>query len=400
MGIRICAVSSFPPTLAGIADYGAHLAQRLANDPRVESVTVLADAVSGAPPRAHVGRIDVRRVWNADSVGTGPALLSAVRSMRPDVVWFNLGLTMFGTRLAAAGGLLAPLGTRMLGYRTVVTLHELPALTNLGALGLRSRPHHLGVSLMPRLLLRADLVVVTLGRYRRYLMERYGAHNVRHIAHGAYGEAQCSDEPEQETVLVLGTFGPHKDPGVVAQAVDRLRRKRRAIRLVVAGADHPRYPGFMAECRRRHRLDGSWIGYVPAERLGALFATATVVVVPPRASTGSSGVIYRAMSHGRAVLASDLLDYRGLAQEEDLELAWFEPGNPAGLADGLELLLDDRKRRRDIVRHNLNAMKRLGPAQTIDAYLAGFEERDVRMAGTCAASTVEAVGALEGGAER
>ena len=398
--MKICAISAFPPTLAGIADYGAHLAQHLARDPRVESVTVLADRAPGALTREPAGRVDVRRVWMRDSVGTCHALLRAVQSVRPDVVWFNLGVTMFGTRLtAAAGGLVAPICTSMLGYRTVVTLHELPALTNLPALGLRPGAHRLGLSLVPRLVLRADLVVVTLDHYRRYLMERHGASNVRHIAHGSYNEPECADEPEQERVLVLGTFGPHKDPGVVAEAVARLRRRGRAVQLVVAGADHPRYPGFIAECRVRHGLNGSWIGYVPTEQLSALFAKATVVVVPPRASTGSSGVIYRAMSHGRAVLASDLVDYRGLAQDENLELVWFEPGNPASLADSLEGLLDDQKRRQRIVTHNLRAMKRLGPAQTVDAYLAGFAKGDAWMVGRPVFPTGDLVHALERGGE-
>ncbi len=379
--MKICAISSFPPTLAGVADYGAHLAQCLAGDPRVESVTVLADLAPGAPPRERAGRVDVRRVWMRDRAGTCRALLRAVQSVRPDVVWFNLGVTMFGTRLAAAGGLVAPLWTSRLGYRTVVTLHELPALTNLPALGLRAGAYRLGLSLVPRFVLRADLVVVTLDHYRRYLVDRHGASNVRHIAHGAYDEPHCADEPAEETVLVFGTFGPHKDPGVVAEAVARLRRRGRAVRLLVAGTDHPRYPGFMAECRVRHGLDGSWIGYVPAEQLPSLFARATVVVVPPRASSGSSGVIYRAMTHGRAVVASDLPDYRGLAQDENLEFAWFEPGNSGHLAAALKALLDDPQRRQRIVSKNLGAMVRLGPAQTVEAYVAEFANEDARKVG-------------------
>src|SRR5712691_8414189 len=126
--MKICAISAFPPTRAGIADYGAHLAQRFACDPRVESVTAIADRAPGALPRERAGRVDVHRVWMRDGIGTCRAVLRAVQSARPDVVWFNLGVTMFGTRLAAAaGGLVAPLCTSMLGYRTVVTLHELPA---------------------------------------------------------------------------------------------------------------------------------------------------------------------------------------------------------------------------------------------------------------------------------
>ena len=102
---------------------------------------------------------DDARVWRRNGIGTGPDLLRALHAVRPDVVWFNLGLTMFGTRpIAAASGLLVPLVTTLLGYRTVVTLHELPALADLGALGLCSRQMRVGAALVPRLVLRASAV--------------------------------------------------------------------------------------------------------------------------------------------------------------------------------------------------------------------------------------------------
>src|SRR5207245_2537606 len=133
--MRICAVTAYPPSRAGIADYGAHLAQRLARDPRVESLTVLADRAPGANPRERAGRVDVHRVWRRNSLGTCATLLSAVQAVRPDVVWFNLGVPMFGPRpSAAAGGLVAPLCTRILGCRTVGTPNYLTDLTNLTAL--------------------------------------------------------------------------------------------------------------------------------------------------------------------------------------------------------------------------------------------------------------------------
>ncbi len=240
-------VSSFPPTIGGIADYGKHMALHLKGDPRVEDVTVLADQAPGAPRIQRVAGVHVLRVWRRDGAGTGPALLRAVTTLRPDVVWFNLGLTMFGTRpIGAASGLIAPISATLLGYRTVVTLHELPALANLAALGLRTAAARLGAAVVPRLVLSADTVVVTLDRYRRFLVERYGAGNIRRIPHGAYGPPEAPGEPEQETALVFGTFGPHKEPGLVAEAVASLRRTRPGLRLVVAGTDHPRYPGFMS----------------------------------------------------------------------------------------------------------------------------------------------------------
>jgi glycosyltransferase involved in cell wall biosynthesis len=371
--VRIGVVSSFPPTVTGVSDYGAHVSEYLAVDPRVEGVTVFAEQLPGLPAQQRVGQVEVRRVWRRNGIGSGPALVRALHSVRPDVVWFNLGLTMFGTRpIAAASGLLVPLFTTLLGYRTVVTLHELPALADLGALGLRSRQMRVGAALVPRLVLRASAVVVTLDRYRRFLIERYGAHNIRRIPLGGHDRPRNEAEPQQETALVFGTFGPHKEPGLVAEAVAHLRRTRPQLKLIVAGADHPRYPGFMADCCARHGLGGSWVGYVPPERLAALFAGATVVVVPSRTSTGSSSVIYRAVSHARAVIASDLPDFRGLAQDEDLQLTWFAPGDSRGLASALDCVLSDADRRRRLVRHNLQTIERLKPARIVDAYLAAF----------------------------
>jgi glycosyltransferase involved in cell wall biosynthesis len=87
---------------------------------------------------------------------------------------------------------------------------------------------------------------------------------------------------------------------------------------------------------------------------------------------GSPRVIYRAVSHARAVIASDLPDFRGLAQDEDLQLTWFAPGDSRGLARALEGVLSDADRRRRLVRHNLRAIERLKPAKIVDAYLAAF----------------------------
>jgi glycosyltransferase involved in cell wall biosynthesis len=258
----------------------------------------------------------------------------------------------------------------------VVTIHELPALADLAQLGFgRARDRAAGSAALG-LLLRADEVVVTLERYRDHLARHHGARRVRHIPHGLWAAPERLAEPVEDTLLVFGTFGPHKDPGLVAEAVARLRPARPGLRLLVAGSDHPRHPGFMAECRVRHGLNGSWLGYVSREDLASLFARASIVVVPSVASTGASGVIHRAIGHGRAVLVSDLPDFRALAAEEDLQLAWFEPGNVAALADAIDALLSDPRHRAAIATHNLRSAARLTPSRTVEAYLELFAGHD------------------------
>ncbi|HKY52048.1 MAG TPA: hypothetical protein VJP45_12400, partial [Candidatus Limnocylindria bacterium] len=99
-------------------------------------------------------------------------------------------------------------------------------------------------------------------------------------------------------------------------------------------------------------------------------------VVPARASTGSSGVIHRAVGHGRAVLASDLPDFRALAREEDLALEWYRAGDVTSLSEALSALLGDPARRDALVRHNDASLARLSPRRMVDAYLAAFARRD------------------------
>ena len=374
--MRICAVTSFPPTVAGVADYGAFLVEELARDPRVEHVTVLADRVGSAPEREVTRRVEILRVWERDRANIGMTLDRAIARSNADVVWLNLGLTMFGTTPAAVTAMFAPLAARLRGRRTVVTLHELPQVADLATLGIGSLRGRLVSGVVLRALLRADAVVVTLDRYREHLVQGMGARNVTHIAHQIPDGSERAAEPDDETVLVFGTFGPHKDPGLVAQAVAKLRPARPGLRLVVAGADNPRYPGFMGRCHAVHDLAGSWRGYVPRAELPALFADATVVVVPARASTGSSGVIHRAVAHGRPVLASDLPDFRALAREEDLALEWYRAGDAASLSSALASLLDDPARRDALVRHNHASLARLSPRRTVDAYVAAFARRD------------------------
>jgi glycosyltransferase involved in cell wall biosynthesis len=375
--LRICAVTSFPPTVAGVADYGAFLIDALARDGRVEHVTVLADRAGGAAERETTRRVEIRRVWERDSPNIGITLDRAIARTNADVVWFNLGLTMFGTSPAVVTAMIAPLAARLRGRRTVVTLHELPQVADLATLGLGRVRGRLVSAVVLRALLGAHAVVVTLDRYRQHLVSGMGARNVTHVAHPVPDHQELVDEPPSESVLVFGTFGPHKDPGLVAQAVAKLRVSRPGLRLVVAGADNPRYPGFMDRCRDIHDLAGSWRGYVPRAELPALFADATVVVVPARASTGSSGVIHRAVAHGRAVLVSDLPDFRALASEEDLALEWYRAGDAGALSDALGRLLSDKTRRDSLVHHNRVALARLSPRRTVDAYLAAFARPSV-----------------------
>ncbi|MDE3192645.1 MAG: glycosyltransferase [Chloroflexota bacterium] len=370
--MRICAVTPYPPPASGVGDYGELMAAELTRHPRVDSITVLADRGAGLGGQGAARIVDVRRAWSRDAL-IPTELVRQIERLRPDVVWFNFGLTMFGTRpLSVLSGLSLPLLVKLLGYPVVVTLHEMPALADLASLAIpRLRGRVAGWAAM-RLLLCADEVIVTLDRYRRHLGARHRAGNVTHIPHGLWRRPEPLAEADGASVLVFGTFGPHKDPRLVLDAVRRIRRRARRVRLLVAGTDHPRFPGFMARLAPQLEGDDEWAGYVPAGALPALFGRATLVVVPSTASTGSSGVIHRAVGHARPVVVSDLPDFRALAAEEGLALAWASPGDAAALAAAIDELLEDRALRDRLVAHNMRAAARLSPERTAESYLRVF----------------------------
>src|SRR5204863_1908364 len=97
--MRICLVTSFPPSRERLNEYGYHLARELTRDPFL-SVTVLADELD--TPAEELPDFDVLRCWRFNSIRSSLRLLKTIRELKPDVVWFNLVFSTFGDRPVAA----------------------------------------------------------------------------------------------------------------------------------------------------------------------------------------------------------------------------------------------------------------------------------------------------------
>ena len=102
--MKICLVTSFPPSTGGLSEYGFHIAQQLQHNPFL-SLTVLADQL----PSSHVEPegFTVLRCWSFDDPGSVYRLLKTLHQLKPDVVWFNLLFSTFGRKpLVAFSGLM------------------------------------------------------------------------------------------------------------------------------------------------------------------------------------------------------------------------------------------------------------------------------------------------------
>jgi hypothetical protein len=121
--MKICLVSAFPQSRRGLNEYGYHIARELQSDPLL-SLSILADELDS--PQPELDDFHVVRCWNFNSKDNPIRLLRQLRDLKPDVVWFNLLFSTFGSHpVAAFAGLTTPLLSRLTGTYTHVTLHHL-----------------------------------------------------------------------------------------------------------------------------------------------------------------------------------------------------------------------------------------------------------------------------------
>ncbi|HEX6035985.1 MAG TPA: glycosyltransferase family 4 protein [Anaerolineales bacterium] len=372
--MHLVIVSPFPPSITGIGQYGYHLTRALANSGLFSRLTVLAGAhpQQGRHPN-HLGHTEIDYCWQPDSLRARQAILSRIKQLHPDLIWFNLGASIFGkSPLSNLSGLLTPMSASRL-FPTVVTLHELVELADLRTLnapGGALAP--LGARLLTRIATQADVICLTMQHYAEWLSAR--GVDCAHIPIGAYHEPELLEETESCELLFFTTLAPYKGLELLIEAFTRLRTETRTLRLTIAGTAHTRFPNYADELRDRFsEAQGiRWLGQVSEDRVRDLFRGAQIVVLPYAASTGSSSVLYQAATWGRAVVASDLSEIRKLALETNLRVQFFENNNVESLCNSLRQLIHSPAVRRLQSQHNFHAIQHLRPKATCHRYVQVF----------------------------
>jgi glycosyltransferase involved in cell wall biosynthesis len=379
--MKICLVTAFPPSRDALNEYGFHIACELRNIPGV-SLTILADQYSPAQPE--LDGFSVVRCWEFNSLGNAWSLLKAICREKPDVVWFNLGFASFGgTPLPAFAGILTPALARLTGSYTHVTLHQLMETVDLNDAGIRFPIlYKAGGFLATQAVLCANSVSVMLPAYRNVLVEKYGRGAVYVRRHGIF-----SARPEypdfsqrgnpQHRILAFGKWGTYKRLEPMLAAFEKVLQHCPEARLVIAGSDHPKTPGYLrsVEAKFGSRREVSFIGYVSEQDVAQLLQRSTVAVLPYTSSAGSSGIAHLACTYGVPIVASDIPDFRRLADEEGLAIDFFPVGDIPALATQLIDLLQNRDRQIEMALRNTSAALRMSMPEIIRQYLRTFELR-------------------------
>jgi glycosyltransferase involved in cell wall biosynthesis len=374
--MRLAIVTPYPPRITGIGQYGYHVSRLLACSGAFTRVTVL----TGHNGVSHVDvpqPIGIEHGWDSDGWRIGQAIPEALGRIRPDLVWFNLGVSAFGRDpLANLSGFLSILGVKRRGLPSVVTLHELPELADLRALrapgGFLAR---YGARLLTGIATRGDVTCLTTRHYADWLARhRRAPASMVHIPLGAYGAPDPLPEAGSPELLLFTTLAPFKGVELLLQAFQILKEFHPNLRLTIAGAQHARFPGYMEKVRKAycHVDDVRWLGQVPESEVRGLFQRAQLVILPYLASTGSSSVLWQAARYGRALVVADLADIRSTITETGFEVALFKRGDAHSLVQAVHTMLHFPELRRAQTQANLLAAQRHRPEDTCRAYLRAF----------------------------
>jgi len=377
--MKICLVTAFPPSRRGLNEYGYHLARELQRDPLL-SLTILADELESDEPELE--EYDVLRCWRFDGLSNPTRLMRAIHDLKPNVVWYNLLFSSFGSKpVPAFLGLTQPAMSRLTGHYTHVTLHHLMDNINLADSGVRFPGlYRAAGSIATRMLLMANSISVLLPVYRRTLIEKYRGENVHFRAHGILGG--CPEPPDfaqrgnpEHRILAFGKWGTYKRLELLLEAFEHLASEMPNVRLIIAGGNHPQTPGYVesvAETMKGNpRVD--FTGYVAEDDIPGLFQGASVLVLPYSSATGASGVAHLACEFGVPIISAGIDDFREMALDEGLAVGFYDTGSAPSLALAIGGLLSDPQRMREMSEQNFSAALRMTMPQIIRQYLRSFD---------------------------
>ncbi|MGD0569202.1 MAG: glycosyltransferase [Candidatus Sulfotelmatobacter sp.] len=379
--MKIALITSFPPSRHALNEYGFHVAEQLRQE-RCVDLTVLGDYLP--TPADELPGFQVDRCWGFGKPGNIVSLLRAIRRVKPDVAWFNLGFASFGARpLSALLGLVTPAAARLNGVYSHVTLHQLFETVNLEDAAVTSpRLYRAGGWLATHLLLSANSLSVLMPAYRRTLDEKYGRGRVNIQSHGIF--AGRPDPPDFtrrgnpiHCILAFGKWGTYKRLELLIEAFNRVITKFPNVRLVIGGSDHPKTPGYVASMAQRHANDRiRFLGYVPEASIADLFREASLAVMPYTSSAGSSGVAHLAAQYGVPVIAPGIEDFRELAEHEGIAMRFFTPGDVDSLVEQLLLALNSPSGLEEMAWRSYAAGVAMSMPLVVREYIRSFRQHE------------------------
>ncbi|WP_028889260.1 glycosyltransferase [Tenacibaculum ovolyticum] len=387
--MKLAIVTAYPPSKVTLNEYAYYLTKHFRQHERITELILLTDVTTGAKDIEFTEegcKITVKECWKFNSYKTIRSVNKAVKQTKPDAVLFNLQFMKFGDKkIAAALGLLLPLVCRMKKIPTIVLLHNILEQVDLKSAGFTENKvaqkiyNFIGTTLT-KLILKADLVAVTMHKYVTTLENKYKVSNVKMIPHGTF---EIPDKPEGDLpegalkIMTFGKFGTYKKVENMIEAVVEIRKKTGLdLEIVIAGTDNPNVKGYLAEVAEKYKQTPqlTFTGYVEESDVARIFNESAVVVFPYTSTTGSSGVLHQAGSYAKAVVMPNLGDLKTLIEDEGYKGEYFEPTSITSLASAIEKIVTNDNHRKYLEDANYKAATAYPMKKITKIYIDEFEK--------------------------
>lgn len=381
--MKLAVITSFPPSKVTLNEYGYHLVKNFVQKDEVSELILMCDKT---PENKQLDfensqKIQVNECWSFNSYKIIFTICKAVINTKPDAVLFNLQFVKFGDKkIPAALGLLLPFILRLLGFKTMVLMHNILEQVDLNTAGFTKNKlmqniyNGIGTSLT-YFILKANKVSVTISKYVEILKLKYKVNNVVLIPHGSFETVSQPnfDLPAgPKKVMAFGKFGTYKKVEILIDAVQEIRKQYTdPIEIVIAGTDSPNTLGYLEGVQKKYtNVEGLFFtGYVEEKDVEKIFTESTVVVFPYTSTTGSSGVLHQAGSYGKAVVMPNLGDLALLVEEEGYKGEFFDSESVESLAAAIHKILQNDNYRRELAYNNYTVASALTMNKIADQYL-------------------------------
>ncbi|TCP23295.1 glycosyltransferase involved in cell wall biosynthesis [Tenacibaculum skagerrakense] len=401
--MKLAIVTAYPPSKVTLNEYAYHLVKSFRKNEKITEIVLLTDKTTDAKDIefSEAGcKITIKECWEFNSYTNVFSVLKAINQTNPDSVLFNLQFMKFGDKkIPAALGLTLPLLCKLKKIPTIVLLHNILEQVDLKSAGFTSNKvlqviyNSIG-TVLTKLVLKADLVAVTMEKYVTTLKNKYKVDNVKMIPHGTF---EVIEEPSYKLkkgalkVMTFGKFGTYKKVESMIEAVEKIRKTSNLdLEIVIAGTDNPNVPGYLAKVQEqyKHVPNLTFTGYVEEHKVEELFNDSAVVVFPYTSTTGSSGVLHQAGSYGKAVVMPNLGDLATLIKEEGYRGEFFETENVDSLAEAIKNIVSNDSYRIELGKANYKAATAYPMSRIAEIYLEDFERiGDKRFVSTTEIST-------------
>ncbi|MBL4644121.1 MAG: glycosyltransferase [Flavobacteriaceae bacterium] len=385
--MKLAIITAYPPSKVTLNEYAYHLVKHFRQKEEITELILLTDITkeSKTIDFAEQGcKITVKECWSFNSYANVISVAKAINQTKPDCILFNLQFMKFGDKkIPAALGLLLPLVCKIKRIPTIVLLHNILEQVDLKKAGFTSsrilqKVYGFVGNTLTRIILKADIVAVTMKKYVGVLEKKYKVKNVIAIPHGTF---EVSKEPTFKLpkgalkIMTFGKFGTYKKVELLIEAVQKVRKSiGMDLEIVIAGTDNPNVPGYLENVKRRFAYVPklTFTGYVEESDVSKLFEESAVVVFPYTSTTGSSGVLHQAGSYGRAVIMPDLGDLALLVKEEGYQAEFFKPTSAISLAKSIEAIVTNKAYRIALGIANYKAATAYPMSKITDIYLETF----------------------------